>query len=297
MFNIVSNTNYIGMKNSTAMKRNIIKIDKEKCTGCGQCITGCPEGALQLIDGKAQLVSDLCCDGLGACIGECPEGAITIMEREAGPYNELKVIENVIKHGNNVLFAHLKHLKDHGENIYYEQALSYLKNADYDIPTGVESPKHYSSGDVSACPGSRVMTLKNRKKFPGDIQNNSNTSELVNWPVQLRLVNPGAAYLKESDLLISADCVPFTLAGFHHRFLKDKVLLIFCPKLDEDVNQYSQKLTNIFLKQDIRSITIVHMEVPCCFGLERIVRAALEASARDIPLKKFTISIKGEILQ
>jgi len=272
------------------MKRDIIKINEEKCTGCGTCVTGCPEGALQVIDGKARLVSDLFCDGLGACIGDCPEGAIEVETREAGPYDEYKVMENIVKAGPNVIKAHLKHLYDHGQEDLLNQAISFLNEKDIEIPDYKEE-----SSIPCVCPGSMAQELS-QNKFESKEKSKILTAELRNWPVQLQLLNPNAPYLKNADLLISADCAPFAYANFHQRFLKDKVLIILCPKLDQTIDQYVDKLAQIFEKQDINSISIVHMEVPCCGGIEIIVKRALEKAQKNIIIKDYTISINGEII-
>jgi len=271
------------------MKRDIIKINEEKCKGCGDCIPGCPEGAIQVIDGKARLISDLFCDGLGACIGTCPQDAIEVEQREAEPYDEKKVIENVIKEGPNVVKAHLKHLNDHGQKDYLNQAINILKGKNMEIPD-YEGEKTFSCG----CPGSMAMELDDNTESKDEPVIYS--AQLRNWPVQLQLLNPSAPYLKNADLLISADCAPFAYANFHQRFLKDKILIIMCPKLDKTIEQYVDKLTEIFENQDIKSVSIVHMEVPCCSGIETIVQRALEKSQKNVIIKDYTISINGEII-
>jgi Pyruvate/2-oxoacid:ferredoxin oxidoreductase delta subunit len=287
------------------MKRQIIKIDEEKCTGCGLCIPNCPEGALQIIDNKARLVCDLFCDGLGACIGTCPEDAIEIEEREAEPYDERKVMDNVVKQGINVIKAHLKHLKDHGQDEFYNQAIDYLKENDVLIPENVQSLTRIpevegNGGSCSGCPGSRMMIIEkdidDRKEDIGAGFEVELRSELRQWPVQLQLLNPNAPYLKNADLVIAADCVPFTYPDFHRRFLKGKVLMILCPKLDQTIQGYVEKLTDIFKNQDIKSITTIHMEVPCCSGTGQIVQAAMMKSGVKIPVSDYTISLKGEIV-
>ena len=278
------------------MKRKIIKIDEEKCNGCGLCIPNCPEGALQVIDGKARLISDLFCDGLGACIGHCPEGAILVEEREAEPYDEYKVMGNVVKGGKNVIKAHLEHLKDHNEMDFYGQAIKYLKEHDIEIPTEHREPKKDAKSVFSGCPGAKMLALeKEKNKAENEKGDITIDSELQNWPIQLQLLNPHAPYLKGADLLIAADCVAFSYADFHRKFLKGKVLALFCPKLDKTVDEYIEKLTHIFKNNDIKSITMLHMEVPCCFGTERVVRAALGKCGKDIYLKKHVISLKGKI--
>lgn len=271
------------------MKRDIIKINEEKCTGCGECIIGCPEGALQVIDNKARLISDLFCDGLGACIGTCPQGAIEVERREAEPYDEYNVMKNIVKAGPNVIKAHLQHLYEHGEKGYLNQAIDYLKENNIEIPEYEEVPL------ACGCPGSMTQELRESESESTD-EPQILSAELRNWPVQLQLLNPNAPYLKNADLLIAADCAPFAYANFHQRFLKDKVLIILCPKLDKTIDQYIDKLAEIFQKQDIKSISIVHMEVPCCSGIEVIVKRALEKAQKNIIIKDYTISIKGEII-
>ncbi|MFH1958029.1 MAG: 4Fe-4S binding protein [bacterium] len=280
------------------VKRKVIKIDGEKCTGCGDCIPDCPEGALQLIDGKARLISDLFCDGLGACIGSCPVDAISVEEREAEPYDEKKVMKNIVKAGKNTITAHLKHLKEHNQMEYLHQAMAYLKENKPDFP--IEASAHGGHGKHShdgACPGSKPVSWGEKKehRVSGGNPQAGIPSELRNWPVQLRLVNPQAPYLKNAELLISADCVPFTYAGFHQDFVKDKVVLVGCPKLD-DLEYYVEKLTQIFKTANPLSITVARMEVPCCGGLVTGVQEAIKKSGKKIPFCEITVSIKGEIL-
>jgi len=270
-------------------KRKIIKIDEKKCNGCGECIPNCPEGALQIIDGKARLISDLFCDGLGACIGHCPEGAISIEEREATRYDERKVMENIIKQGPNVIKAHLAHLRDHKEDNLLEIAHKVLKEKN--IAVAPDLSKGLVSG--SGCPGSRVANLK-KKGSPGKAGSAVGLdSELGNWPVQLNLVPAFAPFLDNTDLLIAADCVAFSYADFHRDLLKDKVLLVGCPKLD-DIQRYHQKITQIFKNNNIKSVTYAHMEVPCCFGLINVIKEAIRLSGKDVPFTDVEITIKGE---
>ncbi|MBP7654401.1 4Fe-4S binding protein [Candidatus Dependentiae bacterium] len=273
--------------------RKIININESKCNGCGLCIPNCPEGALQIIDKKVRLVSDLFCDGLGACLGHCPEGAISIEERECGDYDEYKVMENVVKSGKNVIKAHLKHLLEHNELKYYEQALEYLKLKNIDIPE-IETVQSCHSG---GCPGSKSVDMR---KNSDDRKNVNAVSPLVrcklnNWPIQLKLINPSAGYFNNSDIVISSDCALAAYPDFNGKFLKDKILMILCPKLDEDIESYIEKLTIIFQKHNIKSITIINMEVPCC-GVEQIVSQSLRNSGKNIILKQYTISIDGEII-
>ena len=280
------------------MKRQIIHIDDEKCNGCGQCIPGCPEGALQIIDGKARLISDLFCDGLGACIGTCPEGAITIEERDAEPYDERKVMENIIQQGDGVIKAHLEHLKEHNEEDLLKQAIAVLEEKNIDIPHFEESGEcapGAHGGHTGGCPGAAAMTLAKEK--PGAGQGPVTLdSKLQNWPVQLQLLNPHAPYLQNADLLVSADCVPFAYANFHQRFLQGKVMVTFCPKLDQTIEQYIDKLAVIFKDNQINSVSVVHMEVPCCTGTTIIVQRALEKAQKMIPIKEYIVSVNGQII-
>jgi len=301
------------------MKRQIIQIDEDKCTGCGQCIPGCPEGALQIIDGKARLINDLFCDGLGACIGTCPEGAIEIEEREAEPYNERKVMENIITQGPNVIKAHLRHLKEHNEMELYNIAINVLKEKGIEVPklepnahTSGGQPAHNSNsaqgthGGFShehhghgGCPGAAMMDFRKRQAgtVPQAAQGNVAVgSQLRQWPVQLQLLNPHAPYFQNAELLVAADCVPFAYANFHQRFLKGKIMITFCPKLDKTIDQYIDKLSVIFRDNHIKSVSVVHMEVPCCSGTLVIIQRAMERAKKIIPIKDYTISISGEII-
>ncbi len=272
------------------MKRKIIKINEDLCNGCGVCIPDCPEGALQVIDGKARLISDLFCDGLGACIKACPQGAMETEVREAEPYDEYKVMENVARAGANVIKAHLQHLNEHGENKFLGQAIDYLRK------NGIEVPDYKQREIPCGCPGMMQKELKKERPASSSQAASNLQSELNNWPIQLKLMNPNAAYLKNADLVIAADCSAFSYANFHQKFLKDKILMLFCPKLDSDLDSYVEKLSNIFENQDIKSITIVHMEVPCCGGVEMVVREALEKANKTIIIKDYTISLNGEII-
>ncbi len=276
------------------MKRKMIVIDEEKCTGCGLCVQGCPEGALQIIDGKARLVSENFCDGLGACVGECPEDALKVEEREAQPYDEVKVLKNIIEKGPNVVKEHLKHLYEHGEKEYLKQALQFMNAEKIPVPSFTEGRSVGAGcmGSGGGCPGSQVVSLEAEEIT--DDQVPAQVSHLRQWPVQLRLIPPHAPFLKNADLLFAADCVPFAYPSFHRDYLAGKVLIVFCPKLDHDAEEYIEKLTDIFQEQDIRSISIVRMEVPCCSGVKMIVDAALKRAGVSIPLKEDVISLRGE---
>jgi ferredoxin len=275
------------------LKREIIRIDADLCDGCGNCIPGCPEGALRVIDGKARLVSDLFCDGLGACLGECPKGAISIIEREAEPYDEESVMENIVKQGDATVKAHLEHLRDHGEDGYLEEGLEFLHRNKIAVPDGFIENRNDCSVLIG-CPGSKTMDIKRAAtEFPGNLKFES---ALTNWPVQLKLVNPSAPFFNNADLVISADCVPFSYQGFHQKFLEGKKLIIFCPKLDGDIDEYIKKLEVIFSSRNIKSVSIVHMEVPCCSGVERIVVEAMKRAGAVIPIREYTVSIGGDLI-
>jgi ferredoxin len=271
------------------MKRDIITIDENKCNGCGLCVPGCPEGALQIIDGKARLVSDLFCDGLGACIGDCPQGAISVESREAVPYDEARVMENIIQAGPNTIKAHLKHLRDHDQQEYFEQAVAIL------LRQGIAVPKlDEESCPSGGCPGTAAKTIGHPEQT--NLPQGSVQSQLRQWPVQLHLINPSAPYLHQADLLIAADCVPFAYGDFHNRFVKGKVVMTFCPKLDQGIETYIEKLAKIFSTQEIKSVTIVRMEVPCCGGTELIVQRALEQAGVVKMVKVNVVSINGELM-
>lgn len=274
------------------MKRQIIEIDEDKCTGCGLCVPGCPEGALQIIDGKARLVSDLFCDGLGACLGECPEGAINVIEREAEAYDERKVMENIVKAGTGTIKAHLKHLKDHKQTDYFNQAVAVLNEKGIAVPSLEEKHHHHGGG----CPGSRMMNNTKTKKERSDAPVGEVPSELNQWPIQLALLNPAAPYFENADLVVAADCVPFAYGNFHAEFLKGKTLVIFCPKLDSELDEYVQKLSQIISGNTIKSVTVVRMVVPCCSGAVAITRKAVQLSGKNLDVQETVISLEGDIL-
>jgi len=262
-------------------KRKIIKIDSDKCNGCGLCIPNCPEGAIQMIDKKARLISDLFCDGLGACLGHCPQGAITIEEREAVEYDEKKTMENIVKHGENTIKAHLEHLKSHGQDKYYKEALEFLKERGIDVKLG--------------CPGSRSMSFSD-DKTDVQVEAGQRQSQLRQWPVQLHLVTPQAAYFQKADVLLSADCVAYTVGDFHKDYLKGKSLAIACPKLDEGKEIYIEKIKSLIDDAKINTLTVMTMEVPCCHGLVVLAQEAAQTAKRKIPIKSMIVSLKGKVL-
>ena len=248
------------------MKRKIIRIDQEICNGCGQCVIGCAEGAIQLKDGKASLVSEVYCDGLGACIGECPVGALTLEDKEAPEYDQAAV----------------------------DRHLAATGRAPHNHPAPPQSP--------SGCPGSMARAL-NQGTLPsapaactGTAPSTPAHSSLSNWPIQFTLLPINAPYLERASLLMAADCTAFAYPDFHRRFMKGKVTIIGCPKLD-DAGAYRSKLTQVIQANDIEFIHVVYMEVPCCTGLVRLVQGAVGDSGHKVPVKLTKISIDGEILE
>jgi len=275
------------------MKRQIIEIDEEKCDGCGLCIPECPEGAIQIIDGKARLISDLFCDGLGACLGHCPPGAITVVEREAEPYDEVKVMENIIRHGKNTIKAHLKHLHDHGEVELLKTAVSFLEESDITVPDFKSVAPACAPG--SACPGSQNMAFVDQIQTPDDSADVP--SALTHWPIQMHLVSPMAPQFVGADLLLAADCVAFSLGNFHQKYLPGKALTIACPKLDQQQQVYLEKLKVLINEAKINTLTVMIMQVPCCRGLLMMAQQAQQESSRKIPVKVMVVGIQGEILE
>ena len=238
----------------TRVLRKIVRIDEEKCNRCGLCVPACVEGALQIIDGKAKLISDKYCDGLGACLGECPQGAIAIEEREAEEFDQ----EAVTHH--------------------------------------LEEKEPATEGLPCGCPSTAVSQFE-RQETIGDVPRTASyqQSMLSHWPIQLTLVPPKAPFLQGANLILTADCVPFTYAGFHRDFLKDHSLLVACPKLD-DFQAHLEKLTDILKYSSVRRLTVVHMEVPCCSGLTHMARQAMKLSGKDFSFKEVTVSIKGNLV-
>jgi ferredoxin len=311
----------VEINNTTKMKRDILKIDENLCNGCGVCVPNCHEGALQVIDGKIRLISELMCDGLGACIGHCPEGAITIETREAEPYSETRVMEQMKDKGKNTIIAHLKHLKDHGEKNLVHEGVSYLKEHKADLKFNLdevitEVHNHGKAGSATTtpvqtgnhqghqhqheggvCPGSRTMVIGKPGNSNDTATMSNQPSELRQWPVQMHLVNPNASYFHESDLLLAADCVAFSMGNFHNKHLKGRSLAIACPKLDHGAEIYVDKLTSMIDIAKVNTITVMMMEVPCCGGLLQMVRSAMANSHRKVPVKKMIVGINGEVLQ
>ncbi len=281
--------------------REIIEIDEDKCDGCGACATGCHEGALQIIDGKARLVGESLCDGLGACIGECPRGAITVTRREAEAYDEARVMDGLAKLGGKVIAAHLEHLRSHGEDGYVREAMAYM------AAKGIAAPKAEEEADChgGGCPGSasRRFTPVGRaapgpalavksQAAPG--LNAISPSALTAWPIQLHLINPRAPQFAGTELLVAADCTAFSLGAFHAELLAGKSLVIACPKLDQGREIYIEKLS--LLLGSASSVTVAIMEVPCCGGLLKLVLDARAVAAKHPEVEVITIGIQGGII-
>lgn len=244
------------------MIRKIVEIDQEKCNGCGICVPACAEGAIRIENGKAVLAADNLCDGLGACLGECPLDAIRIIERNADEFDEAAVE-------------------------------AHLGQAGHESRHAGHQPVPLAVSGHGGCPGSRAMVIDRPAAESGrDVPRQE--SRLRQWPVQLHLVPTSAPYFRNADLLIAADCVPFAYADFHREFLDGRAVVVGCPKLDDN-RFYTEKLTELIRANDLTSITVVRMEVPCCGGIVMAARQALAASGKDIPLREVTVGINGEL--
>jgi ferredoxin len=275
----LTGTNYLehfyleGCEMAAKRKRYIIKIDENLCNGCGKCASACVEGAIEIVDGKARLVSETYCDGLGACIGECPQGAITLVEREAEEFDPEAALR-------------------HAQRAAQRSSDSLVSNAS---ETG---DNHHTHPDGSVCPSAR--TIDRREELFKNARRKGSTetvqSELANWPVKLRLVNPSASFFQGANLLVAADCTAFAYGAFHPKLLTGKVVVTGCPKFD-DVTLYVHKLIAILQQHDIKSLTVAKMEVPCCSGLVNVARQAVEASGKNIPIEIVTISLCGELIE
>ena len=288
------------------MIREIVKIDEELCDGCGLCIPNCHEGALQIIDGKARLVSDLMCDGLGACLGHCPLEAITIEKREAEAYNEVKVMEDMINKGKNTVIAHLQHLKDHDEKEFLKEGVQFLLNnqekLNFDAEEVLEAvhnhqhPQQEADTQACGCAGSATKTFGNAPHQGCGTTTSNQASALSHWPIQMHLINPTAGHFRKSDFVLAADCVAFSLGSFHPDFLQGKTLAIACPKLDQGTDIYVQKIKSLIDDSEINTLTVMVMEVPCCNGLLQITQMAMDQATRRVPIKRIVVSVEGQIL-
>lgn len=272
------------------MLREIIEIDHASCNGCGDCVPGCHEGALQIIDNKARLISDLMCDGLGACLGHCPTGALKVILREATPYDERQVMINIIKGGVNVIQAHLQHLLDHNELKYHGIALQVLQEKN--IPVSEGNLKQKSKKTV-ACASTKSLSLETQTAEISSAPTGATSSQLSNWPIQLHLINPTNSEFCNTDLLLAADCCAFSAADFHHRYLAGKKLAMACPKLDSNQESYIEKLSIMIRYGKLNSITVLRMDVPCCAGLSSLVDKAVLQAKRKIPISTITINKQG----
>ena len=251
------------------MKRKIITINEELCDGCCNCASACSEGALQVVDGKARLVKEDFCDGFGDCMGECPTGALKIEEKESKPF-DIGATEEYL-------------LKTQGENAVLRMVETQKKH---------EAKEHKPL--ACGCPGSMAQSIT-RTPSDTDFKREPTGPQLINWPVQIHLLPVKAPYYEGADLLVAADCCAYAYAGFHGDFIEGHTVAIGCPKLD-DAGAYLEKLTTIVRENDIKSVTIVYMEVPCCGGLVRLVEEAAKGAGKNIPLKKTKIGIKGQVL-
>lgn len=283
------------------MKRKIVQIDKELCNGCGLCVSACHEGAIQMLHGKATLISDVYCDGLGDCLPACPTNAIQIIEREAAEYSQEAVDELLAAKATAMPLGSHECSCSSGEGNSHSHGEGHGCQSENAFPS-FDGVKVQGGG----CPGSRAMSIqrsdaktdKQAEVKPSGIAFEApaeQKSELVNWPVQIKLVNARAEYFSGANLLIAADCTAFAYANFHRDFVKDRIVLIGCPKLDD--NQfYAEKLAEILSANDIKSITVLRMEVPCCAGIVSSVKAAILKSQRIVPYNEVTIKLNGEIL-
>lgn len=240
----------------TKKMRKIIRIDEKRCNGCGLCLPGCPEGALQVVDGKVRLVKESFCDGLGACLGHCPEGALLIEERDAEEYDAQGVLIHLEKKSPELAEKHREHLRAHG----------------------LEEAEQGKTGTAVGCPSKQVHHSTDRQ-----------------WPVKLYLIPPSAQFLKNSDLILVADCVPFAYANLHNDFLQGKAIAAGCPKFD-DITAYEEKIEQILESVNINSLTVLYMEISCCSGFVSIITEALKKSGSDVPLETIQIGINGEVI-
>jgi len=268
------------------MIRKIVEIDEARCDGCGDCIPSCAEGAIALVNGKARLSADRLCDGLGACLGDCPQGAIRVVERDAEAFDEAAVAAHLSGTGART-----------GPSLWVVQA------------------DRGGAHAATSCPGSRAMDFGGTRPgaaaparprglsvlpavpdlAAGPAPAPEGGSRLGQWPVQIHLVSTSAPYFQGADLLVAADCVPFAYARFHEDFLAGRRVVVGCPKLDDN-RFYVEKLAELFRRSDVRSVTVVKMEVPCCGGIAWAAREALARSGKSIPLQEFTVGVRGGLV-
>lgn len=246
------------------IRRKIIEIDENLCNGCGQCVPSCAEGALRIVDGKAKLIAEKYCDGLGACLGDCPTGALQVIEREADDFDEKAV----------------------------EELLRSQEKAEQPVPPpgGCPSARLQSFQPQTPCQAAnRPVGFSSGNAAPSE-------SALSHWPIQIRLVPPTAPFLKDADLLVTADCTPLAYPNFHRDYLQDKAVMMGCPKFD-DTESYIEKFAEIFKNAGIKSVTLAIMEVPCCGNMRHIIKEALQRSGASIPVEEIIISVRGQVLQ
>ena len=281
----------------TPMQRQIIRIEADRCDGCGKCLSGCPEGALQLIDGRARVVSESTCDGLGACVKECPRDAIVVEVREAAPYSERETLERILLQGEATLLAHLRHLHEHAQTAYLNEALGMLRERSLPIP-------EYQAVQPKACPGSTHRALPVVGPTPtqsSGLNTETHTSreglqsQLSHWPIQLHLIRPQNPVFAGQAVLLAADCVAFALPDFNQKYLPGKRLAVACPKLDQNQEIYLTKLVSLIDDAQIASLEVLIMEVPCCGGLLRLAEAAAQQSKRGISVGLTIVGLDGEL--
>lgn len=269
------------------MVRRVIQIDEDKCNGCGVCANACHEGAIGMVNGKAKLLRDDYCDGFGDCLPSCPTGAITFVEREAAAYDESAVIAN-----KKAKLDAKKSANDSLENPVHSGCPGSMARSIFRRPAAAPGDK--TAGETDKMEQKSTYGQVADDRVSQNIYNCEYPSQLINWPVQIKLAPITAPYFDGAKLLIAADCTAYAYASFHDKFIKNHVTLIGCPKLDSV--DYSEKLTEIIRRNDIQSVTIVRMEVPCCGGLEMAAKKALQDSGKFIPWQVTTISIDGRIL-
>jgi ferredoxin len=264
------------------VKRQIITIDEEKCDGCGACVPSCAEGALRVVNGKARLMKESFCDGLGACLGECPQGALHVIETEVEAYDEPAVLGYLQQTAPHMVEKHVAHLRQHGMTSSYNMA-----------PAGVAacpSVRTAAWGEGRPAAGGAPIALFGMDAAP--VAPARQPSELRQWPVQLHLVPIQAPFFDGADLSLIADCVPFAAPNTHADYIKDHAIAVGCPKLD-DGRAYIAKLAQILRNNEIRSLTVVRMEVPCCGGLAFIAQQALQQSGKDVPVESVVVNIRA----